>query len=231
MMNMNEMELLYCDLQRKKAEAESRLLEYRKRLDNISGQKQSITIKKIHGDLYYYSQYRRDGKVKSRYLGPVSPGSIAEEEQKQMEIESLTDEIRELQWNIESLERMTECLRKRKKKEKIVDSLLFEVYWKDEITARVYARGSDVIISRFTDNPGKQLFAEKKMTRYQLGRIFELRCWEKDRPDINGILEYLGLDEYNPYEIVKKTHGVSCNDYIWFRFPGEKITSKDVLVR
>ena len=68
-------------------------------------------------------------------------------------------------------------------------------------------------------------------TRYQLGRILELRCWDKQRSDITEILAHLGLKEYNPYEIVRKTHGVSYNDYIWFRFPGEKLTSKDVLVR
>ena len=86
-------------------------------------------------------------------------------------------------------------------------------------------------MSRFTDNLGKQLFAQKKMTRFQLGKIFEMRCWEKGRPDIMGILKNIGLSEYNPYEIVKHTHGVSYNDFIWFRFPGEKLTSKDVLVR
>ncbi len=51
------------------------------------------------------------------------------------------------------------------------------------------------------------------------------------RPDIYEILEQLRLREYNPYEIVKKTHGVSWNDYILFRFPGGNLTSKDVLVR
>ena len=69
------------------------------------------------------------------------------------------------------------------------------------------------------------------MTRYQLNRILELRCWERDRADINELLENIGLQEYNPQEIVRKTHGVSFNDYIWIRFPGEKLTSKDVLVR
>lgn len=112
-----------------------------------------------------------------------------------------------------------------------METFTFEVYWRDEITARVYVKPTEVVISRYTDNPAKQLFSAKKMTRYQLGKILEMRCWEKSRPDIGGILNKLGLSEYNPYEIVRKTHGVSYNDYIWFRFPGEKITSRDVLVR
>ncbi len=69
------------------------------------------------------------------------------------------------------------------------------------------------------------------MTRYQLNRILELRCFEKGRADIPQILDRLGLNEYNPQELIRKTHGVSHNDYIWFRFPGEKLTAKDVLVR
>ena len=112
-----------------------------------------------------------------------------------------------------------------------MNKFTFEVYWKDEITARVYVKEKDVTVSRFTENPGKQLFAQKKMTRFQLGKILELRCWEKNRADIGEKLTHLGLKEYNPYEIVKRTHGVSYNDFIWFRFPGEKLTSKDVLVR
>ena len=184
----------------------------KKELQEISTEKQNITIKKIHGELYYYAQQRKDGKVKSRYLSPVIPGKIADIENIQLRIEHL-------------------CYEKRTKKENFMDEFTFEVYWKDEITARVYVKKKNVIVSRFSDNPGRQLFAEKKMTRYQLGKILELRCFEKGRPDIDEILNHLGLKEYNPYEIVRKTHGVSHNDFIWFRFPGENITSKDVLVR
>ena len=50
----------------------------KKELQEISMEKQNITIKKIHGELYYYAQQRKDGKVKSRYLSPVIPGKIAD---------------------------------------------------------------------------------------------------------------------------------------------------------
>ena len=222
---------IYNDLKSQKLLYEKLLSEKKQELDAFNVEKQNIIIKRIHGELYYYAQCRKNGKVKSNYLGPVVPGVIAEQEQIQLKIENLQEDIKTLEWDIVSLEKMMQAYKKHIRKEKLVDEFSFEVYWKDEITARVYVRKKDVIISRYTDNPGKQLFAEKKMTRYQLGKIFELRCWEKGRSDIGEILEYLGLSEYNPYEIVKKTHGVSYNDFIWFRFPGEKITSKDVLVR
>ena len=228
---MKDINMIYTDLLQQKKEAVERLVEYQKKLDQLQEKKSNITIKKINGELYYYAQHRENGKVVSKYLGPVNPGSIADEEKKQMQIADLAEKVKKLKLDIESLEQMIKCLVKRKKQDTILDNFSFEVYWKDDITARVYVKGKNVTVSRFTDNPGKQLFAEKKMTRYQLGKIFEMRCWEKERADINEILENLGLKEYNPYEIVRKTHGVSYNDYIWFRFPGEELSSKDVLVR
>ncbi len=228
---MKDINMIYTDLVQQKKEAEVRLLEYQKRLEQLQEKKSNITIKKINGELYYYAQRRENGKVVSKYLGPVTPGSIADEEKKQIQITDLSEKVKNLRLDIESLEQMIKCFVKRKKQDSILDNFSFEVYWKDDITARVYVRGKNVTVSKYTENPGKQLFADKKMTRYQLGKIFEMRCWEKGRADINEILENLGLKEYNPYEIVRKTHGVSYNDYIWFRFPGEQLTSKDVLVR
>lgn len=228
---MKDINMIYTDLIHQKKEAELRLSEYQKRLEQLQEKKSNITIKKINGELYYYAQRRENGKVVSKYLGPVTPGSIADEEKKQIQITDLSEKVKNLRLDIESLEQMIKCFVKRKKQDSILDNFSFEVYWKDDITARVYVRGKNVTVSKYTENPGKQLFADKKMTRYQLGKIFEMRCWEKGRADINEILENLGLKEYNPYEIVRKTHGVSYNDYIWFRFPGEQLTSKDVLVR
>ncbi len=228
---MDKMQRLYRELCTQRNEIEHELTVKQEQLQQINQNKQSIIIKKIQGSLYYYSQCRIEGKVKSKYLAPVLPGAIAEEEKCQQILNQLQTEIEELEWNLQSTNQLLHCLDKRKRRDSIMDKFTFEVYWKDEITARVYVSGKDVTVSRFTDNPGKQLFANKKMTRYQLGKILELRCWEKGRLDIGEILANLGLKEYNPYEIVRKTHGVSYNDYIWFRFPGEKLTSKDVLVR
>lgn len=229
--DMDKMQKIYRELCVQKKEIEQELSIKKEQLQQLGEQKQSIIIKKIRGSLYYYEQCRTEGKVKSRYLAAVTPGGIAKEEERQQRLGQLRNEIDELEWNLESTNQLLCCLEKRKRPYPIMDKFTFEVYWKDEITARVYVNGKNVAVSRFTDNPGKQLFAQKKMTRYQLGKILELRCWEKERPDIGEILKTLGLDEYNPYEIVRKTHGVSYNDFIWFRFPGENLTSKDVLVR
>ena len=61
--------------------------------------------------------------------------------------------------------------------------------------------------------------------------ILRSRCIDEGRSDVGRVLKAMGLNEYNPLEIVRRTHGVSYNDYIWIRFPGEKLRAEDVMVR
>lgn len=106
--------------------------------------------------------------------------------------------------------------------------LFMECYWKDEKTATVRLDSQYAYISRYTLHPAKQLFYTDKITRFEFGEILEDRCWDKHRPDINKILESIGLNEYNPYEICRYTHGQMYQDKIWFRFSGELLTYKEL---
>lgn len=42
------------------------------------------------------------------------------------------------------------------------------------------------------------------------------------------ILQNLGLEEYNPYDIVRVTHGFFYEDMIWLQFNGENLKLEDV---
>lgn len=106
----------------------------------------------------------------------------------------------------------------------------FTVYWKDEKTAYVDLTGPTVKITRYIKHPVKQIFAKDEMSRYDFGEILKSRCWDEHRDNIDKYLAKMELDEYNPYEIVKHTHGVMFGSFIWFRFDGETITAKDVLL-
>jgi len=106
--------------------------------------------------------------------------------------------------------------------------LFMESYWKDEKTATVRLDAQYAYILRYTNHPVKQIFYADKITRFEFGEILEDRCWDKNRPDLNKILKMMGLDEYNPYEICKRTHGRMYQDSIWFRFPGELITYQEL---
>lgn len=106
--------------------------------------------------------------------------------------------------------------------------LFMECYWKDEKTATVRLDNQYAYIKRYSSHPVKQLFYSDKITRFEFGEILSDRCWDKNRPDLDELLSSLGLDEYNPYEICKRTHGKMKQDSIWFRFPGEMLEYKDV---
>lgn len=228
---MEDTEKLYQSFLEKKKEISKNLKNIERELSQESSVQKSIVIKSIKGSLYYYAQWKEDGKLYTQYICPVEPGAAAREERQIKKRQALLAAQREQLLMQKYVEQLLKHMEKDRKNRKLVENYSFEVFWKDEITACVHVQAKKVRISRYTDHPLKQIFAEKSMTRYQLNHILELRCWERGREDIDAILKHLGLDEYNPYEIVKRTHGVSYNDYIWFRFPGEQITSKDVLVR
>ena len=65
-------------------------------------------------------------------------------------------------------------------------------YWQDEITAKVKIKNNRAYI--------------------------ETRCWDRGRGDIDEILKRFGLTEYDPMELVKRTFGLSYNDFKWFKF-------------
>ncbi|MCD8015598.1 MAG: hypothetical protein LUG99_21050 [Lachnospiraceae bacterium] len=228
---MSELDRLYHLMCDEMTRAKITLSQIEKELEGYDSHSRAIVIKKIKGRPYYYMQWKEDGKLCCRYLGAVKPGAVFEEEGKIRRYQELTAEIKEQVSLIEQIDVFLRHLRSERRKKHILEDYSFEVFWKDEITSRVIVKGSRVQVTRFVEHPLKQLFAYKDMTRDQLNRIFEMRCFDRNRADIAEILMRLGLDEYNPYEIVKKTHGVSYNDYIWFRFPGERLTSQDVLVR
>lgn len=109
----------------------------------------------------------------------------------------------------------------------------FDVYWKDELTASITISGDrkSVDYKRFSDNIGEAPFMFENPTIEQIYDFIESRCMNKHRPQLEEYLNDLGIKEYNPYEIVKITHGVMWEDFMWFKFPKENITWKDVKVR
>lgn len=105
-------------------------------------------------------------------------------------------------------------------------------YWCDEITAIVKIEDNIARIERLTDEPTKQFFPPiDRMDLVMLSELFESRCWDKGRPDIDEILHQIGLNEYEPMEIVKRTFGVSYNDCKWFKFEPNILQWKNVCPR
>ena len=102
----------------------------------------------------------------------------------------------------------------------------FLLMWQDEVISSVSVGEKTVHIDRFVLHPVKQIFCKDDITRFEFGEILKSRCWDESRPDMNDLLSLIGLNEFNPYEICKKTHGKMVQDDTWFKFEGETLTYK-----
>ncbi len=135
--------------------------------------------------------------------------------------------------NLQTIEKITEvlglelCCQKKDTRPEYIkkwDGLEFTCYWKDEPVSEVHISKLRASIKRFVKHPVKQLFPDEETDVYRLSEILKSRCWQEDRADIDAYLKKLGLTYYDPLEIVKKTHGVSYNDFLWFQFRGENLS-------
>ena len=134
--------------------------------------------------------------------------------------------------NIQTLQKMAEVLgiefqiiEKDNRPEYIKrwDGLEFTCYWKDEPISEVHVKNTSVHIKRFSTHPMKQIFAQSNMDVFRLSEILETRCWQRESQNIDNYLKKLDLNYYDPLSIVRKTHGVSYNDFLWFQFKGEDL--------
>lgn len=115
----------------------------------------------------------------------------------------------------------------------MINEYKFYTYWKNEPTSEVTVsadrRNVSYIIYKREIPKVPYLF--ENPTVEQIYNFLETRCMPEGRTQLGEYLDDLGLAEYNPWEIVKITHGVMWEDFLWLKFPGEDITWEDVKVR
>ena len=102
----------------------------------------------------------------------------------------------------------------------------FLLMWEDEVISSVRIGNEEVHADRYVLHPVKQIFYADTISRFKFGQILRDRCFDEKRPDADKLLNVLGLSEYNPYEICRKTHGKMIQDKTWFKFEGETINYK-----
>ena len=88
-----------------------------------------------------------------------------------------------------------------------------------------------VEIDKLVPDSHRQPFGGDKLDLERVYNFLKGRCYEDGRGDLREILEQAGLDNNNPWEWVKISHGVTYEDLLWVRFPGETLTWEDVKVR
>jgi hypothetical protein len=104
-------------------------------------------------------------------------------------------------------------------------------FWKDEVVSYISIRDNKVKIQRFTLHPVKQIFNSDELDLYKFSCVLETRCWQRECKNIDNYLTKLNVPYYDPLAIIEKTHGVSYNDFLWFKQNGENLQWKDVAPR
>lgn len=103
--------------------------------------------------------------------------------------------------------------------------LIFDFLDEDRVCSHVKANFTtgEVSVENFTDIVVMTVFGVNKPTIDGLLEFFEERVFPETRPDSDVLLKMLGLREYNPLDICRKTHGKCWEDDMWIRFDGENL--------
>lgn len=98
--------------------------------------------------------------------------------------------------------------------------LLLEFYNGDILCTKIYADFTDKDLSaeNYTDNLVKTAFGKNEIPTWRdFENFLEERCIPRSRSGLREYLETIGVEEYNPLEIIKKTQGRMAEDDQWIR--------------
>ena len=98
--------------------------------------------------------------------------------------------------------------------------LLIEFYNSDILCTKICADYTEknLAIENYTDNFVKTAFGKNKAPSWQdFENFLEERCIPRSRSGLREYLETIGVEEYNPLEIIKKTKGRMAEDDQWIR--------------
>lgn len=113
-----------------------------------------------------------------------------------------------------------------------------EVMLKDKVISTLEVDYTNKLIKSYEThltNPSDWIFLpfghKENPTWHNLQEYFEDRCFPRSRSNVKELLKVWDVDEYDVWKIIHKTHGVMNDDYVWFRFDGEKTTFDEVRMR
>lgn len=98
--------------------------------------------------------------------------------------------------------------------------LLLEFYNGDILCTKICAdfTDKDLSVANYTDNLVKTAFGKNEIPTWQdFENFLEERCIPRSRSGLREYLETIGVEEYNPLEIIKKTQGRMAEDDQWIR--------------
>lgn len=118
----------------------------------------------------------------------------------------------------------------------MIDYMKFDVMWMNDIIASVDlkpASGGSPYVINYIEDFNKQFspHMEGHITLEEIENWLKWRTFPPTRVNAAKLLESLGMQTFNRWGIVHKTHGVMADDEIWLRFKGETLTHRDVCLR
>lgn len=96
---------------------------------------------------------------------------------------------------------------------------------RDEVSTKIeWCEGKRVEFVNYTDDIIDRAFGilESPVTTKELYSFLEGRCFPESRFDKKRLLKSLDVAFYEPFDIVRRTHGVMFDDVYWVRFEGEE---------
>lgn len=109
------------------------------------------------------------------------------------------------------------------------NSIILYYMYENEVCAKIIVTPPNVCVENYTDDLVKKPFGLFENPTYeQFKQFLEYRCFPKSRFNCKQLLRDAGLDFYDPYQIVKITHGAMTDDVFWIKFGDENIEWKDV---
>lgn len=98
--------------------------------------------------------------------------------------------------------------------------LLIEFYNDNILCTKICADYTEqnLSVENYTDNLVKTAFGKNEIpTWHDFENFLEERCIPRSRSGLREYLETIGVEEYNPLEIIKKTQGRMAEDDQWIR--------------
>ena len=90
----------------------------------------------------------------------------------------------------------------------------FYILDNDKKVIKVTMHGDSAAIEHYEESVLYPFYRRHSVTIEEVTAFLESRCFDKNRPDRNDLLSHLGLDNYNVWNIVRKTNGKMAHDRI-----------------
>lgn len=109
-----------------------------------------------------------------------------------------------------------------------------EVFWRDEHVSDMFVDYDrhTVRVQNYTMQETKLPFLSSTAPSWEeYEMLIDSRVFPQERKNCKMILKSYGLSVYDQEAICRKSHATMWGDYMWFRYPGEKVTFNDVKLR